>query len=71
MGFSFCRLGHAPGVRLGITGGLEGGQFFFSEIEPNFVCELHERHVQRHNIFGPCPLGAWGGDKRSNIIKCQ
>ena len=25
--------------------------------------------MQRHIFFGPCPLGPWGGAKRSNIIK--
>ena len=43
-GFSFGRLGHAPGVGLGGTvgrwGGGGGGQTFFSEIQPNLVCEL-------------------------------
>ena len=28
-GFSFCRLGHAPGVGLRGTGGAQGFQFFF------------------------------------------
>ena len=40
-GFSFGRLGHAPGVGLGGTG---GQQFYFSEIEPTYLlflaCEL-------------------------------
>ena len=27
--------------------------------------------MQRHNFFGPHPLGPWGGAKRSNIIKSQ
>ena len=27
--------------------------------------------MQQHNIFGPHPLGPWGGAKRSNIIKSQ
>ena len=42
-GFSFGRLGHAPGVGLGVpwgVGGGGGGQTFFSEIQPNLVCEL-------------------------------
>ena len=28
-GFSFCRVGHAPGVGLRGAGGAQGGQFFF------------------------------------------
>ena len=32
---------------------------------------LHEWHMQRHNFFGPHPLGPWGGAKRSNTIKSQ
>ena len=51
-GFSFCHLGHASGVGLGALG-CPGGQkllgvpwwvggqkFFFSEIQPDLVCEL-------------------------------
>ena len=38
--FSFG-LGHAPGVGLrGALGGGGGGQIFFSEIQPDLVCEL-------------------------------
>ena len=42
MGFSFSRLGHGPGVGLrGTGGGGAGGvNFFFLEIQPDFVCEL-------------------------------
>ena len=41
-GFSFGRLGHAPGVGPGGTvgGGGLGGHFLFSEIQPDLVCEL-------------------------------
>ena len=35
------------------------------------VSYLHQWHMQRHNYFGPHPLGPWGGAKRSNIIKSQ
>ena len=38
-GFSFGRLGHAPGVGLGGTLGVVGSIFFF-EIQPDLVCEL-------------------------------
>ena len=31
------------------------------------VSNLHQWHMQRHNFFGPHPLGPWGGAKRSNI----
>ena len=34
-----------------------GVKIIVSEIQPNLVCELHEWQVQRHNIFGPHPLG--------------
>ena len=40
-GFSFGRLGHAPGVGLGGTwGGCGVKNFFFFEIQPDLVCEL-------------------------------
>ena len=41
-GFSFGRLGHAPGVGLrGTVGGLGGvKKIFFFEIQPDLVCEL-------------------------------
>ena len=39
-GFSFGRLGHAPGVGLGGTVGGCGVKNFFPEIQPDLVCEL-------------------------------
>ena len=39
-GFSFGRLGHAPGVGLGSTVGGCVVKIFFSEIQPDLVCEL-------------------------------
>ena len=39
-GFSFRRLGHAPGVGLGGTMGGWGVQKLFSQIQPDLVCEL-------------------------------
>ena len=42
MGFSFGRLGHGPGVGLrgSVGGGGAGGQNYYLEIQPDFVCEL-------------------------------
>ena len=40
MGFSFGDLGHALGVGLGGTVGGLGVQNFFSEIQPDLVCEF-------------------------------
>ena len=56
------------GWDLGGRGVGESKNFFFSEIQPSYS---HEWHMQRHNSFGPHPLGPWGGTKRSNIIKFQ
>ena len=40
-GFSFGLLGHVSGVGLGATvGGWGVKKMFFSEIQPDFVCEL-------------------------------
>ena len=39
-GFSFGRLGHAPGVGLGGYRGGLGSKFLFSEIQPELVYEL-------------------------------
>ena len=70
-GFSFCRLGHAPGFgHAGTVGGL-GVNFFLKFNQIWCVSYLHQWHMQRHNCFGPHPLGPWGGAKRSNIIKSQ
>ena len=38
-GFSFGRLGDAPGMGLGGTEGGWGQKFLFSEIQPELVCE--------------------------------
>ena len=72
-GFSFRRLGHAPGVGLGGTlGGFGGPKTFLTKFNQIWcVSYLHEWHIQRHNCFGPRLLGPWGGAKRSNIIKSQ
>ena len=72
MGFLFRCLGHAPGVGLGGTVGGWVVKKKNSGIQPDLVCEyLHQWHMQWHNVFGPHPLGPWGGAKRSNIIISQ
>ena len=73
-GFSFRCLGHAPGVGLGGYRGRLSGQknIFFPKFNQIWcVSNLHQWHMQRHNILDPHPLGPWGGAKRSNIIKSQ
>ena len=72
-GFSFCRLGHAPGVRLwGTVGGWVVQKIVFPQFNQIWcVSFLHQWHMQRHNFFGPHPLGPWKGAKRSNIEKSQ
>ena len=52
-----------PKITWGTLGG--GGHFFFSEIQSDLVCELHEWHMQQP------PPGALGGAKRSNIIQSE
>ena len=72
-GFSFGRLGHAPGVGLGGTvGGCGVKKIFFPKFNQIWcVSYLHEWHMQRHHFLGPRPLGPWGKAKRSNIIKSE
>ena len=75
-GFSFGRLGHAPGVGLGgtIGGGGGGGlgvNFFFSKFNQILcVSYLHEWNIHRHNFWVPAP-GALVRGKRSNSIKSE
>ena len=53
-------------------GGLSGPKKFFPKFNQIWcVSNLHQLHMQRHNFFGPHPLGPWGGAKRSNTIKSQ
>ena len=72
-GFSFGRLGHAPGVGLrGTAGGFGRSIFFFSKFNQIWcVSYLHEWHMHPHHFLDPRPLGPWGGAKRSNIIKSE
>ena len=72
-GFSFGRLGHAPGEGLGGTvGGCGVKKCFFLKFNQIWcVSYLHEWRMQRHHFLGPRPLGPWGGAKRSNIIKSE
>ena len=60
-GFSIERLNHAPGVGPWDTvGGGGGGGWgsFFSEIQPELVCELLTLMTHATaNFFGPRPLG--------------
>ena len=72
MRFSFCRLGHALGVGLGVLRGPKLNSVRradhimlsppkpFDQIQPNLVCvcNSHAWDVQRQNFFGPAPLGA-------------
>ena len=57
------------GSYLGYHWGLSGQNLFFPKFNQIWcVSYLHQWHMQRHNCFGPHPLGPWGGAKRSNII---
>ena len=48
-------------------GGLGVKRFFFSEIQPDLVCELLARMAHAPTqFFGLHPLGPWGGVK--NLI---
>ena len=65
-GFSFGRLGHAQGWDLGVPWEVGGGSNFFSEIQPDLVCELLAwmAHAPAQ-FFGSSPPGALG---RGQII---
>ena len=68
-GFTFSRLGHAPGVGLeGVQGGWRGSVFVFQNSTKFGVSYSNELHMQQHNFFAP---RRWGGTKRSNITKFQ
>ena len=57
------------GRTLGYRGGFGGSNFFLKFNQIWCVSHLYEWHMHRHHLFGPRPLGPWGGAKRSNIIK--
>ena len=65
-GFSFGHLGHAQGWDLRVSWGV-GGQFF-SEIQPDLVCELLTwmAHAQAQ-FFGSPPPGAFGRGQKFNF----
>ena len=59
-GFSFGHLGHAQGLDLGVPWGV-GESNFFSEIQPDLVCELLTCiGTCTGIIFGSPPPGALG-----------
>ena len=72
-GFSFGRLGDAPGVGLGGTvGGCGVKNFFFRKSTRFGVRVAYMNGIFNGTVFfGPRPLGPWGGAKRSNIIKSE
>ena len=58
-GFSFGRLGHAPGVGLGgYPGGVEWSEIFFSEIQTDLVCVTYINGTCNGTIFLVPP--SWG-----------
>ena len=55
----------------GTVGGF-GVNFFFLKLNQIWcVSYLHELHMHRRHLLGPCPLWPWRGAKRSNIIKSE
>ena len=56
-GFSFGRLGHAPGSDLGVPWGVEWSKNIFSQIQPDLVCELltSMAHATTHFFLVPTP----------------
>ena len=65
-GFSFGRLGHAPGVGLrGTMGVVWSKKFFFSEIQPDLVCELLRcmAYATAPFFWVPAPWGPGEGPK--------
>ena len=65
-GLSFGRLGDAPGMGLGGTGGGgRGGHFFLKFKQIWCVTYLNEWYMQQHNILVPAP---WGQESLSTCI---
>ena len=57
-GFTFGRLGHAPGVGLGGTVGVEWSKKKVPKFNQIWcVSNLHRWHMQRHNFWVPTPWG--------------
>ena len=70
-GFSFRRLGHAPGWDLGVPWGLSRSNFF-SEIQPELVCELLTSHATAQFFGSLPPWGLGEGPKgQISLIKSQ
>ena len=65
MGFSFGRLGHAPGVGLrGTVRGWGVKKICFPKFNHIWcVSYLHEWHMQRHHFWVPAPWGPGEGPK--------
>ena len=60
MGFAFRRLGHAPGVGLGgVAWGVGGSKNFFSQIQPELVCELLTSMAHATVQFFGSPTPSW------------
>ena len=69
-GFSFSRLGHAPGLGLGGTvgGGVWGSIFCLKFDQIWFVSYLHEWHMHRCHFLVPAP---WGLVEGPNIFTSE
>ena len=68
-GFSFGRLGQAQGWDLGVLLGVGGKKNFFSEIQPDFVCELLTWMAHAlAQFFGSPPPGALGRGQKLNFL---
>ena len=63
--------GSSPGVGLGVPWGVGGKKFFFSEIQPDFVCELLTwmAHAPAQFFGSPPPPGALGRVKGSITVR--
>ena len=67
-GFLFGRVSHAQGWDLGVPLGV-GGKKIFSDIQPDFVCELLTRMAHAPAQFlGSPPPGALGRGQKFNFL---